>query len=98
MPKASRIRRELTIEQVQRWVVSFLILAVAAFPLGALIGVTKSIVDDGRRSDGVILLLVMAAIGVVALGAVRLVHRRSIVSPLLALGVLPAVVAAFFVL
>lgn len=98
MPKASRIRRELTIEQVQRWVVSFLILAVAAFPLGALVAVIKSIVDDGRRSDGVILLLVMAAIGVVALGAVRLVHRRSIVSPLLALGILPAVVAAFFVL
>jgi hypothetical protein len=98
MTPTRRVRRELTIEQVQRWVVSFLILAVAAFPLGALVAVIRSIVDDGRRSDGIILLFVMAALGVVALAAIRIVHRRPLGSPLLVLGVLPAVVAAFFVL
>src|SRR5215212_6323320 len=94
----TRARRELTIEQVQRWVASFLILAVSAFPLGALVAVIRSIVDDGRRSDGIILLVVMAVIGVVALGAIRLVHRRPAFAPWVLLGVLPAVVAGVFIL
>jgi hypothetical protein len=94
----TRAPRELTIEQVQRWVVSFLILAVAAFPLGALVAVINSIVDDGRRSDGIILLVVMAVIGVVALGMIRLVHRRPVFALWILLGVLPAVAAGIFVL
>jgi len=91
------VRKELTIEQVQRWVISFLILAVAAFPLGALLAVDRTIVEDGRAGDAVILLGAMAVIGVVACGAVRIVHRRSIVTPWLMVGLLPAVVAAVVV-
>ncbi|NRQ48331.1 hypothetical protein [Aeromicrobium stalagmiti] len=91
-------RRELSIEQVQRWVVSFLILAVASFPLGALTAVSDSIVDDGRRGDAVLLIVVMAALGVLALGAIRLVHRRPVLSPWLACGAVPAVAAALLVL
>jgi hypothetical protein len=94
----TRVRRELTIEQVQRWVASFLILAVSAFPIGALVAVIRSIVDDGRRGDGIILLVVMAIIGVVALGSIRLVHRRPAFAPWILLGVLPAVVAGVFIL
>lgn len=94
----TRARRELTIEQVQRWVATFLILAVSAFPLGALVAVIRSIVDDGRRSDGIILLVVMAVIGIVALGAIRLVHKRPAFAPWILLGVLPAVLAGIFIL
>lgn len=94
----TRVRRELTTEQVQRWVASFLILSVSAFPLGALVAVIRSIVDDGRRGDGIVLLVVMAVIGVVALGTIRLVHRRPAFAPWILLGVVPAVVAGFFVL
>ena len=94
----TRVRRELTTEQVQRWVASLLILAVSAFPLGALVAVIRSITDDGRRSDGIILLIVMAVIGIVALGAIRLVHRRPAFAPWILLGALPAVFAGVFVL
>jgi len=94
----SRVRRELTTEQVQRWVVSFLILAVSSFPIGALTAVIRTIVDDGRRSDGTILLVVMAIIGIVALGAIRLVHRRPAFAPWILLGALPAVVAGVLIL
>ncbi|MFC5675809.1 hypothetical protein [Aeromicrobium endophyticum] len=90
--------RELSIEQVQRWVVSFLILAVASFPLGALAAVSHTIVDEDRRSDAILLMVVMAALGVLALAAIRLVHRRPPVSPWLACGLLPAVVTALVVL
>lgn len=90
--------RELSIEQVQRWVVSFLILAVASFPLGALTAVSATIVDDGRTSDAVLLLVVMAAIGVLTSGAIRLVHQLPPVSPWLTVGLLPAAGAALLVL
>jgi uncharacterized membrane protein YoaK (UPF0700 family) len=90
--------RELSIEQVQRWVVSFLILAVASFPLGALAAVSHTIVGEGRRSDAVLLLAVMAALGVLALAAIRLVHRRPPVSAWLLCGLLPALAAAVVVL
>ncbi len=94
----TRVRRELTTEQVQRWVVSLLILAVSAFPLGALTAVIRSIVHDDRRSDGMILLVVMAVLGIVALGAVRLVHRRPAFAPWILLGALPAAVAGLMIL
>ena len=90
--------RELSIEQVQRWVVSFLILAVASFPLGALAAVSRTIADEGRRSDAILLMAVMAVLGVLALGAVRLVHRRPPVSPWLACGLVPALATALAVL
>ena len=93
-----RPRRELSIEQVQRWVVTFLIMAVSSFPIGALVAVVHRIVDAGRRSDGIILLVVMGLIGVLALGTIRLVHRRSPATPWLLLGALPAVVAGVLVL
>lgn len=90
--------RELSTEQVQRWVISFLILAVSSFPLGALTAVSDSIVQDGRRSDGILLIAVMAVIGVLALGAIRLVHRRPPLSLWLLCGLLPAAAAAAVVL
>ena len=90
--------RELSIEQVQRWVISFLILAVSSFPLGALTAVSHAIVGDGRRADALLLLGVMAALGVLALGAIRLVHRRPPASPWLLCGLLPAMAAAVYVL
>ena len=90
--------RDLSLEQVQRWVVSFLILAVASFPLGALTAVSRTIADEGRRGDAILLLVVMAALGTLALGAIRLVHRRPPLSAWLACGLLPAMAAAVVVL
>ncbi|MFI5427012.1 hypothetical protein [Aeromicrobium sp. UC242_57] len=90
-------RRELSIEQVQRWVISFLILAVSSFPLGAMTAAIAMLVDDDRRSDAILLLVVMAVIGVLALGAIRLVHRRPPLSPWIAFGSLPAIAAAAWV-
>lgn len=55
------------------------------------------LVDDDRRSDAILLLTVMAVLGVLALGAIRLVHRRNPLSLWLAFGVLPAAVAAAWV-
>lgn len=98
MARTPRIRTQLTIEQVQRWVITFLITAVALFPLGALVAVGHTIDDNGRTGDAVILLGVMAAIGMLALTVIRLIHRRPPLSPWVLCGALPAIAAAFVVL
>lgn len=90
-------RKPLSIEQVQRWVITFLIIAVSSFPLGALAAVARTVDQIGRRSDAVILLFVMALIGVLALVVIRLVHRLPPASRWLVCGALPAVAAAFVV-
>ncbi len=84
------VRPEMSIEQVQKWVVTALICAVATFPLGALIAVTHtSHADD--PAGAALLAGMTGVLGVVAVGAARLVHRLPPVSPMLLLGLLPAV-------
>ena len=98
MSRPTKIRQQLSIEQVQRWVISFLVIAVSLFPLGALVAVGHSIDDNGRAGDATILLFVMAVIGILALIVIRLVHRRPPLSPWVLCGALPAIAAAFVVL
>lgn len=83
----------MTIEKVQQWVVSALICAVAAFPIGALI--VTGFAKDGTQEIGTARALCVMAIviGVMAVAAGRLVHRRSPASPLLMVGALPGLVA-----
>ena len=88
-------RRGLTIEQVQRWVVSALICAVSMFPLGALTAAVHVRADDDP-AGAVTLTVMMGVIGVAAVTAARLVHRRSPWSPYAALGLIPAVISALW--
>lgn len=89
-------REELTTEQVQRWVVSLLILAITSFPIGGLIGVSYAVLDEGRRGAAIGLIVMAGVIGVISLGAMRVIHKRSLATPLLILGTLPAAIAAYF--
>jgi hypothetical protein len=88
-----RRQREMSIERVQQWVLTALISAVASFPLGALIIVTHQ-VHRSAPSDAVMLCIMTAAIGIIAVVAILLVHRRSPWSPFLILGLLPAIGSA----
>lgn len=88
-------REEMSIDQVQRWVVSVLIFAISAFPIGGLMGISHAVRDQGRHGDAVGFLIMAAVIGVLALGAIRIIHKRSVVTPLLVLGTVPAAIAAY---
>jgi hypothetical protein len=96
-PEGSPVRKreEMSIEQVQRWVVSLLIFAISSFPIGGLIGVSYAVRNQGRHGAAVGLIIMAGVIGVIALGAMRIVHKRSIATPLLILGTLPAAIAAY---
>lgn len=89
------VRPEMSIEQVQKWVVTALIGAVATFPLGALIAVTHTSRSDDPAGAAV-LAGMTALLGVVAVGATRLVHRLPPLSPLLLLGLVPALASVLW--
>jgi len=82
----------MTIEQVQRWVISALICAVSAFPLGALAAAVHYRADDDP-AGAVLLTVMMGSLGVAAATVARLVHGRSPWSPYAALGIVPAIVS-----
>lgn len=87
----------LTIEQVQRWVISFLICSVTLFPTGAMVAAVSTFAAD-RRGDAIVLLVVMAILDSLALVAVRIVHKKSPVSPFVLIGTLPAIITAVILL
>ncbi len=88
-------KKEMSIEQVQRWVVSLLIFAISAFPIGGLIAVSHAVRNQGRHGAAVGLVIMAGVLGVLALGAMKIIHKRSVATPLLILGMLPAAVAAY---
>ena len=98
MVPLSRRLTDLSIEQVQRWVMSLLVLAVASFPKGALAATSIVLHPDGRQDKAVLIVIMMAALGCVAVGIVRKIHERSPLSAWLIVGIAPAVTTAFFVL
>ena len=89
-------RNEMSTEQVQRWVISILVFAISAFPIGGLIAATYAELNRGRHGAAVGLMIMAGVIGVLAIGAIRIIHKRSVASPLLILGVVPASIAAYF--
>ena len=86
----------MSTEQVQRWVISLLVFAISAFPIGGLIAATYAELNRGRHGAAVGLMIMAGVIGVLAIGAIRIIHKRSVASPLLILGVVPASIAAYF--
>lgn len=90
-------RAPLSIEKVQHWVVTLLITAVATFPTGALTAYIVTLRPD-RHADAIELCLMMAAIGMLAMAAIRLVHRLPPVSPWLLIGAIPATIVAIIAL
>lgn len=85
-----RQRRQMSIEQVQKWVITALITAVSSFPLGALVIVTHQI-HKSDPAGAAMLGMMTGAIGISAMVAIRLMHRVSPYSIYVALGLLPAI-------
>ena len=90
-------RTELTTEQVQRWVVSLLVFAITSFPIGGLIAVSHVVLGQDRRGAAICLMGMAAVIGIISVSVMRIIHGRSLATPLLILGILPAAIASFFV-
>ncbi|MCX6408810.1 MAG: hypothetical protein NTV28_18040 [Propionibacteriales bacterium] len=86
-------RAPMSTQKVQQWIISLLVIAVSCFPLGALTAAVAMLSAE-RHDAALVLVGVMAALGMAAVSAGRLVHRLSPVSPWTLLGLLPALAAA----
>lgn len=94
---AVKQRRAMTTEKVQQWIVSALICAVASFPIGALIVTSIFKNRAGDRPDAITLCVMAGAIGALTIGAGRLMHRLSPLSPFVLIGALPGLIALVLV-
>ena len=82
-----------SIARVQTWVMS--VLAVTTIPhLAVGLLVSAAVIDPDLVVERVGLTLIAGAFGVVALAAGLAIHRRSLATPWLAVGLLPGVVGA----
>lgn len=79
----------MQVERVQRWVMSALVLTTAAIFAGGLAFLAGVAVVAGARPG---LLIIAAVVGVLAMAGVRLINQKSVATPWLVLGLLPAAV------
>lgn len=92
-----RTVNDRSLSRVQQWVMSVLaVFTVAHLAVGLVIGAVA--IDPAHQSSRVGLCIIAGAFGVLGLAGGFLIHRRSPLTPWLALGLLPAVVGLFIVL
>jgi hypothetical protein len=84
----------MTLSSVQRWVMSTLAVSTLLHMAGGLV-LAAAYVDE--RSSKIGLLVISGAFGVLAWAAGLLIHGRSVVHPLLLLGLLPPVLGAWWI-
>ena len=85
----------MSLTSVQRWILSILAVTTILHLSGGLVLAAKA---ADERSSQIGLLVISAAFGVLAFAAGVLIHGKRPLHPLLALGLLPALVGAWWVL
>ncbi len=98
-PRAVRdpVREQQSLNRVQRWVMSALaVTTILHMSAGLVLGAMS--IDDPQPGAEVGLNLIAAAFGVMAVAAFLGIHRRSMVSPWLLLGLVPGVVGLWLTL
>ncbi len=85
------------LERVQKWVLSALVVTTILH-LSAGLAIASAFVDPDRVDAIVGLNVVAGLFGVVAVAAGLTIHKRSLASPWLALGLLPGVIGLVLVL
>jgi hypothetical protein len=84
-----------SLDVVQRWVISVLVIVVGGAPTAALGAYSVSL----RRTDhtsAVGLWVMGCVIGVLTLVAVMVIHRRFPLHPLVLLGLVPGAISAYY--
>jgi len=85
----------MEIERVQKWVMTALMMTTAViFAVGLSLLAGQS--DQPGAKPG--LLIIAGIVGVIAVAAARVIHQKSVFTPLLVLGVIPAALVGYLVL
>ena len=83
----------MQVERVQKWVMSALLLTTATIFAGGLTVLAGTVDRAGARPG---LLIIAGVVGLMAMAGVRAINQKSIASPWLLLGLLPAAVGSYF--
>ncbi len=92
--RSASTRTPMAVGVVQRWVLSVLAVTTILHLAGGLVLAARS-VDE--RSSQIGLLVISAAFGLIAMASGLLIHRRSVVHPLMLVGLLPALLGAWWI-
>ncbi|HEX5086379.1 MAG TPA: hypothetical protein VFV89_01130 [Nocardioides sp.] len=84
----------MSTEQVQKWVITVLVVVVLGHLAEALV-LFALMASDGHPASRIGLLIIAGVVGLLAAGGVRAIHRRRIPSLWLLLGLLPAAIGAY---
>jgi hypothetical protein len=96
-PVRDPVRQQERLHRVQRWVMSSLaVTTILHMSAGLIVG--AMLLDDPKPGAEVGLNVIAAAFGVMAVAAFLGIHRRSILSPWLALGLIPGAIGLWLTL
>ena len=84
---------EKSLDLVQRWIIATLCIVLGGAPTAALAAYSTRI-NGTDHGTAVGVLVMSGVVGFLTAGAVLIVHRRSLLSPLIVLGLIPAAIAA----
>lgn len=85
----------MDIETVKRWVVAVMAIHIGGSPTLALAFYSPHLAET-RRSSGIGLWVMCGVIGLVTVGGVLLIHRKSLLSPWMILGILPMGISGYY--
>jgi hypothetical protein len=86
----------MKIETVQKWVASVILFHVGSVPTVSLAVYSIGFAET-ERGRGIGLWLMSGVIGLLTVAGMRLIHRRTPISPWLILGILPTAVTGFYI-
>lgn len=86
----------MKIERVQRWVMSSLLLLVGSMLSFGMVLATLLVIARSRTGAQVALLVMSSIVAAITICGVRLLNRRSLVTPWLVLAASPLVVGLVF--
>ncbi len=84
----------MSTEQVQKWVVTVLVVVIGGHLAEALV-IFGLMAPEDHPASRIGLLIIAGAVGLLAAGGVRAVHRRRILSLWVLLGLLPAATGVY---
>ena len=84
----------MDVERVQMWVMTSLMMTTAVI-FAAGLALLAGNNDRAGAKPG--LMIIAGVVGVLAVAAARLIHQKSVLTPLLLLGVLPALIGGIVV-
>ncbi len=87
-------RMQMGLSQVQKWVLTIIAVGVIGLHSAAMAAAPLTY-SSGVPGAKQALLVISGLFGMVAVGIARIIHKKSVLTPLLILGWIPAIVFAF---